>query len=104
MRSNLFSVKNMQRLALTIMGGVALLIVTSAISEAAYIQQSMRNGNEAMRQCVANKAEIDSLKECSAEMKNAEALFMQETRDNFKYIREDLQENKEILKTLIRKI
>ena len=86
------------------MGGVALLIITSAISEAAYIQQSMRNGNEAMRQCVAHRIEIDSIKKCSDEIKHNEALFMQETRDNFKYIREDLQENKEILKTLIQKI
>lgn len=94
----------MQRLALTIIGAIAVMIVTAAVSEATYIQQSLRNGNEAMRQCVANKAEIDSLKECSAEMKTSEALFMQETRDNFRYIREDLQENKEILKALIQKI
>jgi hypothetical protein len=104
MKSNLFSKTNMQRLALTIMGGIALMIIGGAVSQGAYVQQSLRNGNEAMRQCVANRAEIDSLKECSAEMKTSEALFMQETRDNFRYIREDLQENKEILKALIQKI
>jgi cell division protein FtsB len=104
MKSNLFSPKNMQRLALTIIGAIAVMIVTAAVSEATYIQQSLRNGNEAMRQCAAQRAEIDNLKKCSADMERKEALFMQETRSQFKYIREELQDNKEMLKALIQKI